>query len=184
MTENSQTELQLIEELRELEENFHKINIEINYIVTEPERRKLLAYEKKERLRYEQIKDSLQNLNDYSTSLNIHRNLIEAISQIKSSISSVADEYQISRHQYMIIDNYFISIIFEETNNIMNLLSEKTTIPLLKLTTDIEDSFNRNKLVEFLENELRQLKTISKINYITLLENHKNFKDRLIKLIL
>jgi len=51
---------------------------------------------------------------------------------------------QISRNQCMVLDNYFISKIFEETHKAMNLKFYGISKPFLYFTNDTEDSFDRN----------------------------------------
>jgi len=183
ITISKEKEKQLIKQLLELDSVLHKIEIEKHYCNEEPEKSKIENLERIKKAEYEKIESDLQNLDNYEVSKDIRDDLLQAFTQMKQSISGVREKIQISRNQCMVLDNYFISKIFEETHNAMNLKFYGISKPFLYFTNESEDSFDRNELIAFLENEISILESLLKVDYVVLRDYHEEFKDRLSNLV-
>ena len=115
--------------------------------------------------------------------IEIFNNTIRAFRQIKSEISKVKSEFQISKRQGIGMENAFAYKILEVIKNVDNDTYHGLRRPFLYFSDDLNDSFEKEKLILFIDNEIRILCKMEITNYLTVNNYRNKFENRLLTLL-
>ncbi|MDY0144106.1 MAG: hypothetical protein RBR97_19670 [Bacteroidales bacterium] len=165
---NINEEEQLIKEHIDLENQIHFLEMETPYCVKTLEKQLNEENISKAFLELEKVKKTLKTINEKPISNNIFENLLFSYNQMIEIISNIKVQHPISKNQGTIFDNYFATIIFEQIRRVVYMGSCIIGNPFLYVTSEPNDGYDRNLLIKFFKNEIKILKDIQPVNYISI----------------
>lgn len=116
---------------------------------------------------------------DRDETIKIFNNTIEIFRQIKCEISKVKSEYQISKRQGIGLENAFAIKILEVIYKVVYDGSRGLVKPFLYLSSDPNDSFEKFKLILFIDIETEIIETMKMENNLLISEYYENFEKRI-----
>ncbi|WP_297099359.1 hypothetical protein [uncultured Draconibacterium sp.] len=131
----------------------------------------------------EQLALELTEIENPQASIEIRHYLIQMFYEMRASIMDVKYDLPISRNQGLVLENYFISKIYDEIKRVMNCKHYGLSRPFLYFSADPEDSFDRKELISFFNSEIEILQAFDIVNYILLKDYFEKFAVRLSNLI-
>lgn len=172
-------EYQLIEKLIDLEKQLHNNENKKIYCTTSIEKSKNLQVDKSIRAMLMLTINELKDIENPLASMEILDHLKALLYQLKHEISNPDIDYPISRSQNRGFNDFFVSKILIEVKTIIDAESQSLTTPIIILTSDEKDGFDKIKLRSFFEEEINIVQRLKPVNYIALQDYYKGFADRL-----
>jgi hypothetical protein len=160
-------------QIRESETQFYSDHPKIELIRQQED----TVREKRDRLY-----SDLKKFENEEKSLEIRRNLLKVYAQMKAELQYYDTKLPISRRQGMTGENYFASKIFELIRKVIYLDFTGISRPFLYVTNDSSDSIEKRIIIEFFDNEERELMKMTTVNFPSLFEYFKLSYNRLLKL--
>lgn len=178
----NRTEEELIKEYLDLSIELQIRESETQYYADSPEHEVIRRKEYSVREKLDKVFSDLKKFENEDKSLEIRRNLLKAFSEMKAELQNYATKLPVSRQQGMSWDNYFASKILELIRRVIYLDFAGLIRPFLYVTSDPYDSIETRKIIDFFENEEKELMNMVTINYPLLFEYYNMFFNRLMKL--
>lgn len=176
-------EYKLIRSLLTVENQIRRQKIELQFCTDGAERFQIESTINQLNENHEQLILELTKIENPQASIEIRYHLIQIFSEMRASIMDVKYDLPISRNQGLVLENYFISKIFDEIKRVMDCRYYGLSTPFLYFSSDPEDSFDRKELISFFNSEIKILQALEIVNYILLKSYFEEFTDRLSKLI-
>ncbi len=176
------TEEELIKEYLDLSIELQVRESETQFFLDHPEFESIRQQETTVREKRDTIFSDLKKFENGDKSLEIRSNLLKAFSQMKAQLQYYFTELPISRSQGMTGEGYFAFKIFELIRRVIYLDFTGLSRPFLDVTSEPNDSIETRKIVNFLDNEEKELMKMNTVNYPSLFEYYNLFYNRLMKL--
>lgn len=178
----NRTEEELIKEYLDLSIELQIRESETQCFADNSEIELIRQQENSVREKLEKVFSDLKKFENEEKSLEIRRNLLKAFSHMKTELQKYATKVPVSRQQGTMWENYFASIILELIRRVIYLDFTGLIRPFLYVTSDPNDSIETRIIIDFFENEEKELLKINIVNYPVLFEYYKDFFHRLMKL--
>ncbi len=170
-------EIELLKKLVDLESTIHRLSIKVKYSNDEELENSINDLEKQK----DDIILTLDNIEDTSYSKRAKSSIINQINAYVTEISKAQPGLNLIRNQSLIIENYLFSRILNDVNRFLTDEVYTYYIPCnLYYTYSKENSIEVEDLKGFLNNELKILNNIDKVNFISLRSYYNDFENRII----
>lgn len=176
-------EYKLIRSLLTIENQIRRQKIELQFCTDDAERFQIESTINQLIGTRDQLILELTEIENPQASIEIRHHLIQIFAEMRASIMDVKYDLPISRNQGLVLENYFISKIFDEIKRVVNCRYYGLSTPFLYFSADPEDSFDRKELISFFNSEIKILQAFENVNYILLKSYFEEFTDRLSNLI-
>ena len=178
----NRTEEELIKEYLDLSTELQMRESETQFFADRPEIDLIRQQENSVREKLEKVFSDLKKFENEDKSLEIRRNLLKAFSQMKAELQNYATKIPVSRQQGTMWENHFASKILELIRRVIYLDFTGLIRPFLYVTSDPNDSIETRVIIDFFENEEKELLKMNIVNYPVLFEYYNGFFKRLMKL--
>lgn len=115
---------------------------------------------------------------DHSTSMDVHRRMIQQLNQFIIELDSVDPQLRVDRNQGLIINDFVFSKVYQYLDAQIKFPVGGIFLYLLYYSNDPSKSISKAEFKKFIQSEVDLLYSIDKINYVELMKYLNSYFER------